>query len=313
MNFPIITQGKYMFLIFFGFFLLASAITTNKVILYSLPPALFVGIRMLIPGLIMYLYNFSRSKRLRFTHFKFDLPIILLCAASTTFIPSVLKAYALKNLISSKQAFLGSLDPFIAAFYAYFIFHEKITPRKFIGLCLGFIGVFILLATTTPTEESIGSIWIFSYPELAMLLAVSVSRFGWTWVQKILKEDRYTPIEFNCLLMMVSGFLSLLSAGFTENIMGIHIDRPGLFTTLLTYTMIIGNIAGYGIYAHVLKRYSTTFIALAGFSVPIFVHIFGFLFLGEPLSINFFAAISITTLGLFIFYQDEVRVRSYQN
>lgn len=295
-----------MFDVFLTFFLLASGITANKGLLYSIPPSLFVSLRMLIPGLATFLYLCFR-KKIHFKTIPRDALLILGCTLLTTFIPSNLKAYALKNLISSKQSFLGSLEPFFAALYGYLIFGEKITGRKTIGLLFGFTGAMILIATTTPIEESIGTLGIFSYPELAMITAVALGRFGWTLVQKILKEERYSPTEFNSFLMIGSGILSLLTSLFLNEINTVQIKEPLQFAALFSYTILIGNMLGYNLYAHALKRYSTTFIALAGFSVPIWVHIFGYFFHGEPLSGYFFAAVATTLFGLLIFSSGEIK------
>ena len=56
------------------------------------------------------------------------------------------------------------------------------------------------------------------------------------------------------------------------------------------YTIVIGNVIGYTMYAHFLKRHTATFVSLAGFSVPLYVYLFSNILLGEPLSLNFLAA-----------------------
>jgi drug/metabolite transporter (DMT)-like permease len=75
---------------------------------------------------------------------------------------------------------------------------------------------------------------------------------------------------------------------------------------LFAYTVIVGNIIALTLYAHILKKYSVTFVALAGLTIPLFVQLYAPIALGEPISLVFFAALGITFLGMYVFYRDEV-------
>ncbi|MGC2310764.1 MAG: DMT family transporter [Candidatus Babeliaceae bacterium] len=292
--------------IFLGFAIFASAISTNKAILEFISPAFFVTLRMLGAGLILLIYNGFRSPRMRHDYIRPDLMRLIFIASCTTFLPSLLKAYGLQNLTSSKQSFLGSLDPLVTAVLAFFLHNERFSLRKIFGIFLGVCGVAILLFYTSPAEEALRVFYIFSYPELAVLAAVGVARFGWMEAQKLLKVERYTPSELNGLLMVIGGIYSLvvtLFSAFSSDHLCLPITTK--FIGLLAYTIIIGNVVAYTFYAQTLKKYSVTFVSLSGLSVPLFVHIFGWLFLGEALSGIFFIALAITLLGLYIFYQDK--------
>lgn len=294
-----------MVLLFLCFALLASAITANKLILAFLPPMLFVGIRMVCAGILLFIFNYHRSHRLRLSYLKQDLGKIVLLSAITTFIPSLLKAYALKYLLSSIAAFLGSFDPFFTAFYAYFMFQERLTFKKLLGLLLGFSGIMFLLISNCSLAIFFGGISCASYPELAALGAAAISRLGWMNVQGMLKRERYTPAEINSLLMIFGGVLALIGSWLNESYLEINLSQPITLTLLLAYTVIIGNVIAYTLYAYLLKHYSATLVALTGFSVPLFVTLYGYLFLGEPVTIYYFGALAITFCGLLLFYQQE--------
>jgi drug/metabolite transporter (DMT)-like permease len=292
-------------ILFSGFALLASGISTNKVLLDFITPAFFVALRMLFSGTILVIYKGISSPRLRGHYIKPDFIKLCSIAALTTFIPSYLKAYGLKNLISSKAAFLGSLDPFITAFLAFILHKERLSLRKLAGIFLGIVGVSILFFSSTRVEESLRAFSIFSYPELAYLAAVIISRFGWMEAQKLLKIERYTPSELNGILMVIGGLYALITTFYTTSSFSFCIPLTSSFIGLFLYTVIFGNICGYTLYGRALKYYSATFVSLAGLSVPLFVHILGWLFLGESLSLTFFIALGVTFVGLFIFYQDK--------
>ncbi|MBA3954000.1 DMT family transporter [Candidatus Dependentiae bacterium] len=314
----------------FGVFaLLASAISTNKLILYILPPLFFVGIRMLLAGFILISYLIYSKQLVSRSVLKKHWFELCIATACTTYAPSLLKAYALQLLPSSKAAFFGTLDPFVTALYAYLLWREKLTIKKTIGMFFGFLGACVLLTSRTCVEEQLRALSFISYPELAALGAVVIGRYGWITVQRLLKNNIFSPVQINSITMVGSGVLSLLSSLCLEK--SPELFNPGLyyskvcselslytffnkffylnnsqvffFVALIAYTILVGNVISYTLYATVLKRYTATFIALTSFSVPLFVQLYGWLFLQEQLSLYFFVACLLTFIGLILFYQ----------
>lgn len=298
-----------MFWIVLGFALLASAFTANKFLLFELSPVFFVGLRMLIAGtLIIGFYLLKRSKNLRPKHLLQDAGSLLTICFSTTFVPSVFKAFALKYLLSSEAVLIGSLDPFITAVYAYFLFNEKLTLRKFMGICLGFFAITLLMSTR---HTALGDIFdpskLLSWPVLAALAAVIIGRYGWILTQSLLKKERYTPAELNGVSMLGSGILALSTSYITGQAAPLSIWVSPQMLGLLAYTVVIGNLVAYTMYAHFLKKYPVTLISFLGFSVPICSHFYGWMVLDEPLSWKFFLATAIAAYGLVIYSKEKAR------
>ena len=323
-----------MFDVFLGFAFLASATIANKYALSVLSLSLMVGLRMLGAGLILLFYYRKKSHRLKFAYFRQDWAALLGISLLTMFVPALFKAYALKNMWASKAAFLASLDPFVTAIYSYLFWSDHLTKKKIIGILLGFSGTLVLLISTSGTEHDLMAWSIFSYPEIAALLAMAIGRLGWMFVQQLLKRERYTAPEMNGLLMTASGVIAFIAPFVWAALLSVLSFIPGLMPYLpaydfntatqflhftwttnahmmliggaVLYTILIGNVIGYTMYANFLKRHSATFVALAGFSVPLYVYLFSAILLNEPLSINFLIASCITFVGLLIFYQDEI-------
>lgn len=294
-----------MFWIFFGFALLASAISTNKVILATLPPTFFVGLRMLFGGIVLYLINYRSSNRMKFSYFKQDIPLLLWISLCTTLIPSILKAFGLQNLVSSKAAFIGALDPFVTAIYSYVLWKETLSLKKIFGILIGFSGALVLCFSHSSTENTFYNFFIFSLPELAALGSVAIGRYGWICAQIAMKKERYSPPELNGLMMLISGVLALIISQFVDTVGFSNIPLTRHFLGLLAYTVIIGNVVAYTMYAQFLKAYSANFVSLAGFSVPIFVTLYGRLFLNEAITSNLIISASLILIGVFIFFSDE--------
>ncbi len=294
---------------------------------------------MLGAGIILFSYYYHRTHRLKFSYFKHDLLILLGISLLTMLIPAMFKAYALKNMLTSKAAFLASLDPFVTALLSYFFWSERLTKKKIIGIILGFSGTSILLFSSSPSEGALMAWSVFSYPEIAAFLSMTIGRIGWMFVQQLLRKERYTAGELNGLLMSISGALAFIVPflwaalvvfwGILPFVNGyvphytfadaqefLHLTitpKTNLFWIgyAIVHTIIVGNVFGYTMYANFLKHHTATFVSLAGFSVPLFVYLFSNILLGEPLSMNFLYASCVTFVGLLIFYQDEINKISH--
>lgn len=291
--------------IILGFGIFASAITINKLMLFQLPPLLFVGMRMLASGLIMLVYHAFRSPRMKMCNLKPDIKSLILIGILTTFLPSALKAFGLKYLISSKATLISSLDPFVTAIYAYFLWGEKINLKQFLGMCIAFMGIFVLLLTTSPIEKIVGGLGFISWPELATIASMVIGRYGWILAQKVLHADRYTPSELNALIMTVGGSCALIASACLEDVVHCCFPTTWTFWFILLYSITIGNIVGYTIFSTLLKKHPITLISLCGISVPLYVHLFGPIVLGEHLSAIFFGSFILVATGTFIFVRSR--------
>ena len=289
--------------------LFASALSVNKLILFSLSTWLFVAIRRLAAGIILFSYITitSKSERLKLRYIQKDLLTILYISILTMFVPSILKAYSFQNLVSSKAALLGSLDPFVTAFYAYLLWKEKLTLQQIVGMVVAFAGVIVLMTSTNPLEMAAGEWGIISLPELAMIGSLIISRYGWILAREMLKTERYSSSELNSLIMIVSGLYALVATYLLGICDFCTIPLTSTFAALFAYSVFFGEIAGYTVYGNLLKNYNITLLSLAGLTIPLFVHLLGPLILGEPLSSVFFVALGLVACGMYIFYRDQIQ------
>lgn len=285
-----------------AFALLASGNVANKYILQTMSPELLVGIRMSISGLLIILFSIRRSPRLRWSHIRSDLATLSLIALVSTLIPALLKAFALTYMAPSKQVLIGSIDPFITAFYAYLLFSEPITARQLLGIVVGCTGVVIAALTSTPYEKLWGEWGIFSFPECAVIMAVALGRYGWMVTQGLIRKERYRPHEITALSMLTSGILSLILGLLRGKTLIITGPVTPHFVTAVLYTTFIGNIAGYTLYSNCLRHHSSTIVSLTGLSMPLFVALMSWGVGLEPLSATFFIALAFLATGMAIFY-----------
>jgi drug/metabolite transporter (DMT)-like permease len=296
-----------MFLLFLCYALLGSAIFVNKLILIQLPPSTFVALRMLFSAILLLSPTFFLSTKLTWATLKKDLPVLLLIPLCATYLCSLLKAYAISNLPATKAAVLGSLDPFATALLAWFFLSEQLCRSRVLGLAIGFMGA--LLAIASKGSLSTCTAWYrMSYPELAALLAVIIGRAGWMLAQQLLRRSAYTTYEFNGIIMLIGGLYATLTATLTEVPLQALQAAPYSTWLLLGYTVLIGNVVGYTIFGSMLRRYSSTFVSLAGFSVPFFVAVCDLLVTGQLPSPLLVGAMGLMVLGAWLFYRREQKI-----
>jgi drug/metabolite transporter (DMT)-like permease len=292
-----------MVLIIILYALLASSFTMGKVLLYYTTPMFLTGCRMFTAGTLLLSYQyFNNHKQFIFKkkHIWWYLQIIIL----GIYVNYVLRLWGLKYLTSSKACFLYNLSPFLSAYYSYLFFQEQLTRKQWAGLFIGFIGMIPMLVSTSPAEKSMGEWAYVSWPELAILLSVTVSSYSWTVVRKLVKDKNYSPIMINGMSMTAGGILALLTSFIFEA--DCPVTATGPFFLWLTLIILISNIICHNLYGHLLTQYTTTFVAFGGFLSPLFAAFYGYLFLHETITWHFYLASCIVFLGLLLFYQDEL-------
>jgi drug/metabolite transporter (DMT)-like permease len=291
-------------LIILMYALFSTSFSAGKVLLTYTTPLMLCGIRMSIAGVILVAYQYLfLKKRTPITreHIGVYLQIIVL----GIYVAYILRFWGLKYLPSSKTALLFNASPFFAALFSYWFFKERMTFKQWIGLIIGFLGLIPILITTSSTEQSLGEFLFISWPELAILVCVGLHSYSWILVRKALRFKNHTPILVNGITMLGGGLLALATAYLWEGFQ--PISDPVPFTAWLFFVILVSNIICYNLYGYLLKRYSATFISFAGFLVPIFAALFGWGLLHETITWHFYASSMIVFVGLYLFYQDELK------
>lgn len=291
--------------------LFATGIFANKLILATLSPSMLSGIRMLISGLIILVLNRKSYREGTFSRILQNWPTFLFITLFTNFIPTLCKAYAVQNMSTAKAGFLGSLDPFVTALYVYILASETLSLKKWIGIFLGFAGALLLTTLTSPVETTLHSFMIFSWPELSAFASVAVSRLGWILFQKQLRTTSFSPVDINGIVMTLGGIFAFMSIPLWRSL-GVNetFDILSKLDTrlvlLLAYTIGVGNLIAYNLYAYLLKHNSSTLMSIGGFTIPIYLAFLGYFFLGEPVSPVLLQAGGLMLCGVFVFYYDDL-------
>ncbi len=299
-----------MYLVFVLYALFAGVFTLCKISLNYAQPFFIIGTRMIAAGGIMLLYRFFKD-RSAFSFVKSGWLNIFLIAFLGIYVTNVAEFWGLQYLTSSKTCFLYSASPFMSAFFSFLILKESMNRQKWIGLCIGFIGLLPILFSGRGEGTAGGSFFLFSLPELALILATIASTVGWILLRQTVAHKKICLVVANGFAMLIGGVLTLGHSALTENWNPVPVYDWIPFSITALALLLISNLSAYNLYGYLLKRYTATFMAFAGFSTPFFAAVFGWFFLHETVPWPLWAGLTVLFLGLMIFHREEIRSKGF--
>jgi drug/metabolite transporter (DMT)-like permease len=307
--------------------LIASAFTFSKAILSFVQPIFFTGVRMLASGLILlaYQYFFNRTQwRFSLKDWFWYLQIMIFMIYFSYVGEFVAMTH---GVTSSKSSLFFNLAPFFTALLGYALSLETMNKKKWLGLFIGLVGIIPILLAEPTTIENTFSWWHISFAEMLMLGAVFSSAYAWLVMKRFVHTDTYSPVMINGIAMTGGGIMALVNSFFAEKAPYFSLTVPtndtigqwlltwlsdysASIALLILYTVLlilITNVIFYNAYGFLLRRYSATFLSLVGITTPLFTVVWSWLLLNEKVGWSFGLSMIITSLGLFIFYREELR------
>jgi drug/metabolite transporter (DMT)-like permease len=303
-----------MIQLFAVFAIIASGIIANKYLLFWLSPITLVGWRMFLSGIVLSIYYATKKSGHTWHHLyiriRKDYLFLFGYLLISTMIPAIMKAYAVKHMITAKATLFGSIDPFATALYAYLIWGTTLTLMHILGMLFAISAVIVLILSTSGPELFLTAFGAFSYPELAAIGTALISRLGFIIAQHFIRTSQYDAIELNIITMLGSGSLALLiqvlyTGTFLPTVSFENHGSSMLFIGAALYTIFIGNTIGYVWLTKLLAPYPMMYISLIGMSTPLFVACFGYFLFHETLSYHFGISFVLFLVGLYCFFRAE--------
>lgn len=220
------------------------------------------------------------------------------------YISNIFEIWGIDKMSSGKACFIFSTAPFISAALSYYLLKETLSRKKIIGMSIGMLGLIPLQMNTVGDEGDLGSLFVGI---ISLVIATTSACYGWILLQKVLKEHDISPLDVNGPSMLLGGIFALVHSYFFEggwSYFPVYDLNTFLINTLAM--IIISNFICYNLYGYLLKKYSATFMSLAGLITPIFAALYGGLFLEEQLSWNYFISFILFVLGLVTFHTEEL-------
>lgn len=294
-----------IFIVFFTFAVWAWSFPLGKWAGDTGSILLVTSVRQLLAAAILFLF-FAFSKR------KLKLPTVtqlkglLILGIFGFYITNYLELLGLSTISSSRASLIYGLSPFIAAILSYIKLKEKISAQKFLGLLVGFLAFLPIIMDIGRGGFSFD----VSIGDLALVGATAFAMYGWVVLRDLVKEQKMDPIGANAWAMLFGGLACFIHSIFSDVWNPIPIFNPTAFIASISILVVISNLICSNLYSFLLKKYTVTFLSLAGMSTPFFATAWGWMFLGETFDVrNIFSAV-LMALGLWIVYREECRLES---
>src|SRR3954467_5519406 len=269
-------------------FLWASAFVPSRILARGTPPLGILSLRFLIAGGLLLVG--ARIARLAVPRNADAWVQIFLLGLGGNALYLGLNYEALRRMSAGMGSIIASTNPLIMAIVARFILREPLTPRKVIGLLLGFGGVLAAMHARTGTQEA--------RPQDVLLSFAGVSAFVASNILYKRMRLRPHPVVLNGGQLFCAGVAlvpaALLFEGFPR------IDWTGPIVVSLAYLVVVLSVGASMLWFWILQHGEASRVSAYFFLTPVFGLLLGALLLGEPLTSMDGVALVVIATGLWL-------------
>lgn len=192
---------------------------------------------------------------------------------------------------ASHGVLIGNILPFVVMIMAHCLLpDDRITPRKVIGLILGFFGVFLLfMDSLNMTSDALTG-------DLMLFFAVLVWGCNAIYVKKIISD--FLPIQITIYPMILSTPFYFLAGYLFDGGMIRDLSAPVIQAML--YQSIVTASFGFVMWNTLIQKYGATALHSFVFLMPVSGVVLGVVILGESLTPNLIASICLVSIGLVV-------------
>ena len=270
-----------------------SAFMFIKISAVDFGPILLVTLRLLIAGLVFMPLLLRKKYRLLF---KSHLPGIIIIAIFSNALPFTLFAFASLGATSNMLGILNGTTAFLTTVIAYFWLNESISSKQIIGLCLGFLGVIILVNPANGSSTVIASV--------CALLGSLCYAFNGNYLEKFHSNSNKKVLIgwsmlFGGLFMTPFAFFNLPDA----------IPNLNSFLALLWLAVVSTGI-GYLGYIRLINRIGAVKTSTLTYLLPVFSIIWGAIFLQEKITLIILGGFLFVMMGMYFANTTKVKIKN---
>lgn len=260
-----------------------------KIGLEDLPPFLAAGVRFVIASALLWPAVFVRRVALPRTWL--EIRAILIPGFYIYALNYALVYWGEQYIGAGLSAILFASLPFLVALLAHFkLPGEKLSPFKFFGLVIGFLGIVLVFYGGLHFGPQ-------TWWGMAALLGSSLSA---AYANILVKRDLHEtdPMLATALQMTLGAVLLLGFGSLGESWKNFHLTaKAGLS---LIYLSVFGSAVAFSVYFWALKRTQATRLSLIAFVTPLVALMAGHLILNEPITGHLTAGATLVLAGILI-------------
>lgn len=273
----------------------------------SAAPAFFVGVRMLLGGILILFYQYIFYRDRFYCKWKY-LPTLLFASLSSAYFAAILDIWCAKYLAPSKSSLLYSVYPFFSAIFGFLILSENFSLLKIAAIFLSFAGVIPMFVFGDVTFTTGGPTFVgFAVADLAAIFSVCLATLSWTLLERLISKENYDLTMISGITMVISGIVSLCHSWLFETWRPVPIFDFQLFMITLLGIMLVSNFICDFLYLRLVKKYSATFLNMTGFSIPLITAFIDWISKGRVPAWNFYLSCLVVGFSLFLYHYDNNR------
>ena len=285
-------------------------IFSKEALLFS-KPLFMTGFRMVAAGFCSFILYKLWAKPVKWeTITRYHIWYIFLLGLFNVYMTNAYETWSLQYLSAGKVAFIYNLSPFFSLFFSHFMFNEKFTWKKILGMIIACASISPLLMDETALDivDSTGKFGFLSFAEMVMIIAAAATAYGWI-IMKYLMEIRsdFSSYFLNGASLIIGGILCFIHSYYFEAQPYVLPGYLSEFVWYMSLMMIIQNLLAYNYNSYLLTVHSATLVILFSFVMPIISAVLGYLMLNEHLTLEFFACSFGVAIGLVIFYFEDLK------
>ncbi len=250
----------------------------------SFGPIGLIAVRIIVAALCMLVFLL---KKRRFVEFLNNWRILLIVGLLNSAIPFMFLAYASLNLTGGTVSILNAMTPVFTAWITHIWLHDKMTKLQFFGMFLSITGLVFLAWDKVSLDLAS---WL---PILAGVSAAISYGFATNLTKKYLANVSIMTATSGSLLFAAL-FMSIL---LIPNMP----DLQNISSLNWVYALVLGSLCtalAYIIYFNLVKAIGPMKTASVTFLIPIFSFTWGYLLLGEKVTIRMWIATVIILCGM---------------
>ncbi|MEZ4660206.1 MAG: DMT family transporter [Caldilineaceae bacterium] len=278
----------------------------------QMPPFQLVFMRTGIAAIGLLTVAYARGKRLPTD--RRSLRDLLFLGIFNTVFPFALITWGETRIESSLASILQGTTALFALIIAHFAFvDERITPRKVIGLVIGFLGVVVLAGRSSGEIDAAITPAMHRLGQLALILSSVCYAVGGAYSRKAM-QNRLEPIVTAAGAMTVAaittGFIAYAAPMWGGNA---PLNLGALSPRVLGSVVMLGVVNTFGAYLifySLIAALGAARTAMVTYIIPVVGLALGILFLGEQADLRLFMG-AILILGSIAIVNLNLRARSW--
>lgn len=253
-------------------------------------PLTYVWLRISIAAFAMWGYVYLKGESLQLSPRVWGSMLIL--AILNNALPFTLFGWGQTHIASGLASILNATTPIWGVVVAHFLTHdERMTPRKAVGVLLGFGGVATMIGPSI-----FSSLGASAIAQLACVTAALSYALAAVWARRFRRQG-ISPLSVTTG-QLTAGALIMLPFSMVVDRPWTHALPPLSAVAAIIALALICTAFGYVLYFRLIATSGATNALLVTLLVPPVAILLGGLFLGETLAAQDFAGLALIALGL---------------